>query len=138
MHYISLPNFTTKSQTSQSKWRVIGEEAVKVLSNYATLNEWTFQNKYLLLQAELHYLNQDLDSAENAFKASIESAISHKMTHELALATELFGIFYIENNWKDKGLDQLRVALKKYEEWGAVSKVLDIEQYILTLIDHPS
>ena len=75
-----------------------------------------------MLQAELHYLEGDLESAEAFYKASIKSARHHKFIHEEALACELYGIFCIENHAVDKGLKQLHIAPDKYKQWGAIKK----------------
>ena len=80
-------------QPHEPKYRVIGEKAVKDMSKFEQINRWTFENKSLLLQAELHYLNQDYKAARNAFIASIKSAKDHKFMNEEAMANELFGVF---------------------------------------------
>ena len=67
------------------------------------MNKWTFENKYMLLQAELHYLNQDYKAAGDAYLASIECANAHKFTHEEAMAYELFGVFCLENERVEEG-----------------------------------
>ena len=86
-----------RQQANEPKYREIGEKAVKDMAKFEQLNKWTWENKFLLLQAELHYLNQDLRAAEDAYLASIKSAKAHKFIHEEAMANELFGIFCIEN-----------------------------------------
>ena len=121
-------------QSHESKWRVIGEKAVEQLSSYELLNKWSFQNKHQLLQAELHYLNSDLKLAEQSYEASIKSAQDHKFIHDEALAFELLGMFYIENGLVDKGVEQLRIALSKYEKWGSLHKAVDLQQCIDRLL----
>jgi len=116
--------------THQFKWRVIGEEAVKNMAKLEMINKWTFENKSKLLQAELHYLDGHLNSAEVAYKASIVSAREHKFLHEEALAYELYGIFCMENQMVDQGVEQLNIALDKYKEWGAMKKAEELQHFI--------
>jgi hypothetical protein len=119
-----------RQQPKEPKYRVIGEKAVKDMAKFEQMNKWTFENKYLLLQAELHYLNQDYEAAENAYIASIKSAKDHKFMNEEAMANELFGIFCIENQMGDKGMKPLHIALDLYKQWGAMNKATDLEQFI--------
>ena len=119
-----------RQQPNEPKYRVIGEKAVKDMSKFEQMNKWTFESKSLLLQAELHYLNQDYEAAENAYIASIKSAKDHKFMNEEAIANELFGIFCIENQIVDKGTKHLRIALDLYKQWGAMNKATDLEKFI--------
>jgi len=94
------------------------------------MNKWTFENKYMLLQAELHYLNQDYKAAGEAYLASIECANAHKFTHEEAMAYELFGVFCLENNRSEVGMECLHTAVERYQQWGASSKAANLERFI--------
>lgn len=116
--------------TKQSKCRSMGEKAVAKLSQLALMSKWNFENKAKLLQAELHYVDGDLESAEVAYKASIKSANDHKFIHEEALACELYGMFCVENRWVNKGSKQLHIALEKYNEWGATKKANELQLFI--------
>ena len=86
-----------------------------------------------LLQAELHYLNGDVKSAQLEYKASISAAHNHKFPHYKALACELHGIFCLENQMIEEGTDQLKMALDKYNQWGAKCKVRELEQFMKTI-----
>ena len=119
-----------RQQPNEPKYRVIGEKAVKNMSKFEQMNKWTFENSSLLLQAELHYLNQDYEAAENAYIASIKSAKDHKFMNEEAMANELFGMSCIEKQMGDKGMKHLRIALDLYKQWGAMNKAADLEQFI--------
>lgn len=115
----------------QVKWRELGEKAAARMAEYeARLSKWNCENKSRLLQAELHYLNGNLESAETAYKASIKAAHNHKFIHEEAMAYELYGIFCVENHMVEKGSEQLLSALDKYKEWGANKKVDELRLYI--------
>lgn len=116
--------------TRQVKWRQLGEKASTRMAQFAAINKWSFQNKSLLLHAELHYLDGDLESAEVAYKASIESARQHRFRHEEALSFELWGIFCIENHMAVKGSKLLHIALDMYKQWGAMEKAKDVQLFI--------
>lgn len=89
------------------------------LVQYST---WNFENKFSLLQAELHYLNGRHEMAELLYQAAIASAHDHRFFHEEALASELYGIYLVENKHIEKGLEQLQNAMDKYTQWGATKK----------------
>ncbi|KAL7530190.1 hypothetical protein ACHAXR_003358 [Thalassiosira sp. AJA248-18] len=100
------------------------------MSKWESNNPWNFENMSKLLKAELHYLDGQLESAEDAYKASIKSARDHKFIHEEALAHELYGIFCIETRLIDKGFEHLRIAVDKYKTWGAMKKADDLQHFI--------
>ena len=85
-------NLARRPGDAKKKWREMGEKAVAAMTGYATsMSKWNWENKALLLQAELHYLNGDLELADTVYEASIKSAREHKFIHEEALAYELYG-----------------------------------------------
>lgn len=86
-----------------------------------------------LLQAELHYLDGNLELAEQAYKASITSARDHRFVSAEAMAYELFGIFCLENQMVHRGMEQLHAAVNKYKEWGAHRKVLELQDFMDTV-----
>jgi len=105
------------------KLRKIGEQSLGIVAQCAQWSKWNFENKVFLLQAELHYLNNDFRAAEVAYKASVDSAQKHKFIHEEAMAYELYGIFLIETRLVERGLEQLNMAISKYAKWGGRMKV---------------
>lgn len=118
----------TQVETQRSAFRQIGEKAVKTMLDWKKHNEWNFENKLLLLQAELHYLNKDFNMACSAFEASIESAQEHTFVHEEALSYERFALFLSENRMMSEGKEKLDKAIEKYAQWGAMSKVYELKQ----------
>jgi len=117
-------------QTHLTKWKTMGEEAIKKFKKLTNVSMWNCENPSKLLQAEYYYLDGQLKKAEIAYEASIKSAHVHTFLHEEALAYELYGIFCIENHMVTKGFVQLHVALDKYREWGATKKVEDVQIFI--------
>ena len=116
--------------THQQKYKLAGEERVEKLAKFESLSTWNFENKRALMQAELHYLNGNINAAEEAYKASIVSSHKHKWRNEEALAYELYGMFCIENKLIPKGTQQLQTAIIKYREWGAVKKANDLQFFV--------
>lgn len=100
------------------------------MSKLAKIGQWNFAHQLTCLQAELHYLDGNLSLAEAAYQASIGSAREHKFFNHEAMATELFGYFYVENGKREEGLHQLTSAVQKYEHWGAMKKASDVQQFI--------
>lgn len=113
--------------TKQNKWKILGEKAVKWMYQFESMSKWNFENKSKLLQAELYYLEANLEWAETAYTASIQSASDHNFIHEEALACELYGIFCIENHMVEKGSRHLLAALDKYKQWGATKKANQVK-----------
>jgi hypothetical protein len=116
--------------TNERKWREIGAESVRTISQLIQCSEWNFRNKLHLLNAQLQYLENENDSAEFSFQSAIVSAHKHRFYHEEALACELYGIFLIENNNIAKGIEQLQSAIDKYVQWGATKKAADVQDLI--------
>mmetsp|Transcript_34289 Transcript_34289/g.60271 ORF Transcript_34289/g.60271 Transcript_34289/m.60271 type:complete len:229 (+) Transcript_34289:1744-2430(+) len=122
-----IASLTLARHTHQPNWRKTGEEALEKMIEWEKISKWNFEMRAKLLQAELHYLNGDLKSADVAYKASIVSAREHKFTHYEALTCELYGIFCVENRMVDEGAKQLQMALDKYKQWGAMKKVEELQ-----------
>eukprot|EP01083_Nonionella_stella_P224470 799006_1 len=108
----------------------MGEKAVIIMAKSEIISKWNFENKSKLVQAELYYLDGDLESAEIAYNSSIMSAREHKFINEEALACELYGTFFVENGMVSKGTVQLNLALDKYKKWGAMKKANELQKFI--------
>eukprot|EP00581_Thalassiosira_minuscula_P001914 CAMPEP_0183748936 /NCGR_PEP_ID=MMETSP0737-20130205/68026_1 /TAXON_ID=385413 /ORGANISM="Thalassiosira miniscula, Strain CCMP1093" /LENGTH=1365 /DNA_ID=CAMNT_0025984679 /DNA_START=116 /DNA_END=4210 /DNA_ORIENTATION=+ len=132
--HVGLSALCLARDTKQEKWREIGEESVKVLAQYLELSVWNFENKHMLLQAELQYLKKRHALAILSYQAAIESAREHKFYHEEGLGHELYGIYLIENEKIENGLSQLQLAIESYKKWGAIRKADDVKDFI-ELID---
>jgi len=128
--YEGIAHLHLARDTKQAKWKASANISVMWMSKLALMSTSNFENKAKLLQAELHYLEGDLISAEAAYTASIKFAHDQKYTHEEALACELYGIFCVENHLAAKGSEQLHNALNLYTRWGATRKVADLQHFI--------
>lgn len=128
--YEGVTYFHLARDTKEMKWRVMGERAIMWFARIAPLCPYNYENKLQLLQAELHYLEGNLESAEASYEASIVSANDSRILPEGALANELFGIFCVENQMVMKGMERLLMALELYRRWGAIKKVKELQQMI--------
>lgn len=125
-----IASFSLARHTCQVKQRIMGEKSLKKMLKWEKISIWNWGNMAKLLQAEFHYLNGDLQLADVAYRASIVSAREHKYIHFEALAYELYGIFCLENQMREEGHNQLKMALKKYKQWGALKKVSDLQIFM--------
>lgn len=129
--YEGIAHLNLARSTGQTKYRSLGENAVAKFAEWANnMSAWNFRAQSQLLQAELHYVDGKLESAETAYQASVKSAREHKLIHDEALACELYGKFCVENDMRERGSEQLRAALDKYREWGALRKARQLEAFI--------
>ena len=140
-HPLPLHNTTTNNaaalvlarDTQEDKWRKIGETSLTSMDRLAQCSTWNFENKRMLLQAELYSLDGRRNMAELAYQSSIVSAHDHKFIHEQALACELYGVFLVENKNVQGGMKQLQIAHDQYKQWGALKKVSDVID-LMTLV----
>lgn len=119
-------------KTNNRELREIGIQSVKTMNQLLECSEWNFRNKLDLLNAELHYLNGDNELAEISFQDAILSAHEHRFYHEEALTCELCGVFLIETEKIDSGIEQLQLARDLYLHWGAKRKADTVTDLILS------
>lgn len=130
LYILGISSFILARQTSQAKYRKMGGECSEKMLEYEGISTCNFGSSSKLLQAELHYMNVDYESAEAAYEASVESARTHKFLHYEAAALEFYGIFCVENQNHKKGVEKLQLALVKFTEWGALNKVISLQKYV--------
>jgi len=128
--YEGLSALALARDTKEEKWRSIGEASVEAMAKLVSYSRWNYENKLLLLQAELHYTNGRNGMAELSYQSSILSAREHRYVQEEALALEIFGVFLVENKQIRRGLEQLEMAADKYHGWGSVKKVRDVKDFM--------
>ena len=109
----------------------MGEKALEEMSKWERSSSWNFSHKTMLLHAEVHYTDGDIQSAERSYEASIKAARDHRFLHHEALAYELHGVFCVENGMRDKGATQLQAAIDRYRKWGA----LEVAKRVQLLVD---
>jgi tetratricopeptide (TPR) repeat protein len=116
-----------RENTERDSLIEIGEKALSTFETWKSYSNWNFENKLLLLAAELYYTKGELHAAEKQYKASIESAQAHRFLHEEGLALEELGMLYKEmGNLEQAEIVTLK-ALSCYERWGATAIVKQLD-----------
>jgi len=99
----------------------------KQIEGWAETCAENFQNRYLLVSAEIARIeNRDLD-AEHLYEQAIESAHTNGFVHNEALANELAARFYAARGFEKIAHAYLRDARYGYLRWGATGKVRQLE-----------
>lgn len=102
------------------------------MKEYSKHSEWNFKNKALLIEAEFHNANKDVDEAASFYEASIKAAQEHKFIQEQAIANELAGIFFIQQGNYLKSYSFFMQSIECYEKWGANAPARRIKDLIQT------
>ena len=112
------------------KWFDIGKDAVSKFRVWVKHSKWNFENKLLLLEAELHYSNSENEDAKNKYEESINSAQKHHFVHEEGLAMELLGNFHKKNGNVVKASENFAHARDCFKKWGAFAVVENLDANI--------
>ncbi|EJK65447.1 hypothetical protein THAOC_13687 [Thalassiosira oceanica] len=78
-----------RDATERQKWVDIAEISIRTFGTVSDHSSWNWENKRLLIEAENHHLNGDLDDAKQKYLLSIGSAKKHKFVHEEGLGKAL-------------------------------------------------
>ena len=92
-------------------------------------SSWNVKQKLLLMQAEEHYSNGNLESAQESYKQAAEYAKAHKFINDEALACELAAKFYFETCNLKCSMEHFKLAHEKYINWGAFAKAARLFAY---------
>lgn len=99
----------------------------KQLETWATIAPANFQHKLALVQAEHSRINGDWRAVE-FYEQAIQGAHKNGFLLEEALAYELAAKFYLAQGMEKFAQTYLPEALYRYQRWGAVAKVKQLEQ----------
>jgi hypothetical protein len=91
---------------------------------------WNFSNKLCLLTAEKLSVEGFKTVAEQKYDIAIEAAKASKFTHEEALGNEMAACHYQNNGRMDKAIIYYTRAEKLYRDWGALKKVVQVNERI--------
>ncbi|KAL7498737.1 hypothetical protein ACHAWT_006712, partial [Skeletonema menzelii] len=132
--YIGLISFWLARKSGEGQqWHERGRRSKLALKKWAESSQWTFENKWYLLEAEEAYCNKDFDAAKLFYEKAISSAKQHKFVHEEALACELAAYFYVEIRDTEKAMEYFLLAHEKYHEWGAFGKCDSLSKFVKLL-----
>ena len=97
-----------------------------------------FDNRYLLVSAEMARISGRDMEAMRAYDAALASARSGGFVQNEALAGELAASFYRERGFDKIALTYARDALQACARWGAYGKMRELERHFPGLVRVPS
>ncbi|KAL3804823.1 hypothetical protein HJC23_006595 [Cyclotella cryptica] len=110
-----------RKSADETHWIDMGKCAIVSFQKWVDHSKWNFENKLLLLKAELKFLEGLKDDAIEIYQASIKSAKDHRFVHEEGLAFEMLGSLHTHYGDEKQAKLQLSSARKCYEKWGALA-----------------
>lgn len=114
-------NLMRNNDNQEADWITVGKNVIQKMDDWTKECKWNFENKALLLRAEMSYSTGDFDKASEEYILSIRAAREHRFLHEEALACELFSVYLYERGMHQKSLNFLTHSIKCYEQWGAIA-----------------
>jgi len=122
---LSLFPKSRKTQLRKLKRRVIANQTK--LSKWARYAPDNFEQKYILVQAELAKVSALTDKAGKFYDQAITLAKKHEYLNDQALCYELAARFHLSLGQTYLGNYYLKDAHYTYQQWGAKAKVKDME-----------
>ena len=104
------------------------EEDLKLWAEVAPMN---YQHQYDLVMAEKSRVANEKWNAVKHYEAAITGANENLFFHDEALASELFGKFWLEQGNNTIAKTYMRKAYMLYHQWGADAKVNHLEKCFL-------
>ncbi len=114
------------------------QDKQKRLADWAGHCPGNFDNRYLLVAAELARIGGRDMEAMRAYDAALASARAGGFVHHEALAAELAAGFYRERGFDKIALAYARDALAACARWGAYGKMRELERRFEGLVRVPS
>eukprot|EP00804_Cyclotella_cryptica_P017040 CCRYP_003283-RA/>CCRYP_003283-RA protein AED:0.04 eAED:0.04 QI:319/0.66/0.5/1/1/0.75/4/0/1292 len=114
-----------RTSSNANSFEELGQHAIAMFETWVKHSTWNFENKLLLLHAEMQFFMGNKTSAIFMYQSSISSAQGSHFVHEEGLAFELLGSLYLHYGDIDQAKLQLAKARKCYEKWGAFG-IIDI------------
>ncbi|MES2315870.1 MAG: AAA family ATPase [Pseudomonadota bacterium] len=114
------------------------QEKQQRLRDWAANCPVNFDNRYLLVSAELARIGGRDMEAMRAYDAALASARAGGFVHNEALAAELAAGFYRERGFDKIALAYAREALQACARWGAYGKMRELERRFSGVMRVPS
>ena len=131
-HYYEALTMLAIHEKSDKKKRIRLMRQVR--KNAYKLKKWAkdapenFQHKYDIIKAEILRIKGNFSEAALFYDKAIRGASEQNFIHEEAIAGELAGIFYINQNAANLAAHFLKSSYNAYREWGAQAKLRALEQ----------
>jgi histidine kinase len=116
------------------EYRRLLRKNMRKIKRWANNCEENFLHKHLLIKAEIARMRKRYIKAARLYDKAIESARKNQFHYNEAIANELAAKFYIERGNEKIAKVYMTDACYKYSMWGAVSKVLTLEEQFPHLI----
>ncbi len=129
LHFFTALNLAAQCRNGGDATETLARIAphARQLDAWAALNPQTFNDKALLVGAEVARLQGDAMVAMGLYEAAVTAAANAGFVHVQALAHELAGEFHHVQGLFTSARSHYRNARDCYQRWGALGKVSDLE-----------
>lgn len=115
-------------KTNKKKYKVHAKKIRKKVSSWAKNGNPNVQYFDVFFAAEQLALDKKLDEAQTKYKAAIKMATDTRHCHHVGLLNERYADFLFDFCSKvEESKRALKIAIKWYNDWGAVGKVKELE-----------
>ena len=119
--------YTRASAIEQVRYRKRLETNQQQMQQWAANCPANFEHKYLSIEAEIARINNRHWSARELYDRAIAAASEAGFTQNEAIANELAAKFWLETGKEDFARIYLQQAYYCYQQWGAKSKIEDLQ-----------
>jgi predicted ATPase/signal transduction histidine kinase len=119
------PNAESTEKAEYLEKVVTQQQQLKIWVNSAPMN---YQHKYDLVEAEKARVFGQNWKAAALYEKAIAGAKENEYLHEETLAYELAAEFYLARGMAKIAQTYMKEAHYRYQQWGAVAKVKDLEE----------
>jgi len=128
--YEGLVAFQLARQASRGEYLRKGEAALMLFRDLTVLNNYNFENKHIILEAEFMCVSGYHGQASQLYKDAVRSANEHKFLHEEAIAAELAGVHAYEQGMHENAVALLMHSVQCFKDWGAAAIAKRVETFI--------
>jgi serine phosphatase RsbU (regulator of sigma subunit)/tetratricopeptide (TPR) repeat protein len=119
--------YSQASETQQQDYWQLLEKNQQKLQNWAENCPENYQDKYLLVSAEMARISGKELEAMDLYRQAIAAAKESGFIQNEALANELAAHFYFAKGWDEIAKVYIRESAYNYRKWGADAKVEQLE-----------
>lgn len=116
------------SVSKQRQYRAGIPKRLKKLKKFADRCPHNNLHKYQLIRAEWYRISDKLHLAEEWYEQAIETARKYGHTHDLGMAAECYGQYWLRRDRLQLAKLHLSVSYDAYKKWGAAAKLSSMER----------
>jgi len=121
-------------KTKEKKYRVRAKKVRKKIAFWAKNGNPNVQYFDVFFTAEQLALDQKFDEAQSNYQSAIKMATEARHLHHMALLNERYADFLLDCcSQVEESKEALKIAIKSYNDWGALGKVKDLESKLSEL-----